>query len=103
MRRDSLRRHPVTARFPRTIVLVAVVWLQTALAGAQQPPPPAPQPPPAAPTTTTTTTPESNIPQIDDVHSDRQELTNGQKTQHHMGHVESVSYTHLTLPTILRV
>jgi LPS-assembly protein len=71
---------------------VAVVLLQTALAVAQQPPPPTPQPPPAAPkTTTTTTTPESNIPQIDDVHSDRQELTNGQKTQHHIGHVELVT------------
>jgi LPS-assembly protein len=92
MRRDSLRRHSVTARFPRTIAIVAVVLLQTALAVAQPPPPPTPQPPPAAPATTTpTTTPESNIPQIDDVHSDRQELTNGQKTQHHIGHVELVT------------
>ncbi len=52
-----------------TILLVGIL-LAASRAGAQ-PPPPSP-----------------NVPQIDDVHSDRQELTNNQKTQHHIGHVE---------------
>ena len=59
---------PVTAIFPRTVALLIVALLQAARAASQ---------PPA-----------SNVPDIDDVRSDRQELTNSQKTQHHHGHVE---------------
>ena len=86
---------PVTARFARRVAIAIVILLQAARAGAQ-PPAPTPPPAPAQPAQPPAPAPPAPAPAagslpIDDVHSDRQELTNNQKTQHHLGHVELVS------------
>src|SRR5262245_23858731 len=87
MKRAHAHRH--TARgtaqkhWPFAAFAIFALFALDSSASAQQQ-----QPPPALPSTSTST---SSGPPIDDVHSDRQELTNNRKTQHHFGHVELVS------------
>src|SRR5262245_21834105 len=75
--RGTAQKHWLFAIF--AAFAICALFALDSSASAQQ------QPPPALPSTSTST---SSGPPIDDVHSDRQELTDSQKTQHHIGHVE---------------
>ncbi len=80
-------RKRVPARFFAVLAVFAIFALRAARAGAQ---PPAPARASAAPPPAPAPAPATGAPQFDDVRSDRQELTNNQQTQHHIGHVELV-------------
>jgi LPS-assembly protein len=93
--------HVIRARRLFAAIGLALAWASIAAAQPQPPTPPAPPapatqtpaqpaqppatPPPAQPSTQA---PSSAPGSLDTVQSDRQEVTNSQKTQHHIGRVE---------------